>query len=1018
MRLCLWCWVGLCLWLPAQAHAHTNLYIPLTLQEALPNNPDSPTFQLLKGMDRLDEPVTFTIPLDPDLESINYVLIGAKYAQITPLTAWPNGRPRWIKLHSLVDLRGGEQYQKMFFTLGEGNLTAPDMAKDSPDKITVDTGAAQFTLRKTQFNGLDQVQIGSTTFLRSAPLSGLIAEDADGKTYSAESDPNLRATIEENGPVRAILRIQGTLRNTTQESLADFTLRLAFTRARSDVRLTLTLQNASKQRIRHLRLRSLRFSLASQISAPRTTFSTHTTPFSTTLQTNDAPVTLFQGRNRLPALGLDLYPADKHPARSDGYTIQQAQQSLASGTTEQPIALFFAQLSASQPAQGVITFGTRFAAQYAPQSLEISPDGRFTLYALPPQPNHTYTLRFGSHHTTEHLLDFATKTTDASASFFRYQYPLVIRPKAPEWHNEAFSAGIDRLISFKEEESYFTARNWKVTGDPLAIQDRRPQFAPVRALRWDATAPLLHDPARIDLLNYFRQEAPHAGTYYLQAHQRLAYYADQSVFHSDDFDASDRCQQAAALCKNNLPTPDADLAGAEGLPPFQPRFPLHDRHAYSLALGYHTTGDPRLRDAFLAWGEHLLYESQQEPTETLRSYAWKLLNLTKLYVISKEARYQQAAWALLQRESLDKSAKVGESSGTDWMRGFFVPSSQAKDAQRTQNTEEIAELLLRAYASFLDDAALDETQRDKTRSLLEGLARFVSHELWRPNTQKPAASGYPKQYNLDTAPPTDPTTLPDWQDGLRAGYLGFFFTYLFSRDKRWLENAERLQEATANNQAKRADLPDHPSRQTLHHAQEATILYAAWRPLPLRVDRESDGSYILRWLAPPAVKTYQFKYAQTPIVDWLDYNPQTRTFGKDPAQHTAFFAAQDILQEPAPTERGTLQSIRLNNLPKDQPLFFAARYASTDPRDPTPLDPEADLEALQEPPSTETTADTSLDASTDASTDSAPDTTTQDPTPPNNGCHCEALSPHEGLVWLGLLGLLLAYRKRRIVPQR
>ncbi len=78
-----------------------------------------------------------------------------------------------------------------------------------------------------------------------------------------------------------------------------------------------------------------------------------------------------------------------------------------------------------------------------------------------------------------------------------------------------------------------------------------------------------------------------------------------------------------------------------------------------------------------------------------------------------------------------------------------------------QNTEEIAELLLRAYASFLDDAALDETQRDKTRSLLEGLARFVSHELWRPNTQKPAASGYPKQYNLDTAaPPTGPPRFP------------------------------------------------------------------------------------------------------------------------------------------------------------------------------------------------------------------------------------------------------------------
>ncbi len=994
----------LCLLYAIPAHAHTNLYIPLTLQEALPNLPDSPSFQLLKGMDRLDEPVTFTLPLDADLESTSYVLIGAKYAQITPLTLWPNGRPRWIKIHSLVDLRGGEQYQKMFFTLGEGNLTAPALAKDATDKITVDTGVAQFSLRKAQFNGLDQVQIGNTTLLRNDPSTGLIAEDADGKVYSAANDQNIRVEIEENGPVRATILVRGALRNSEKMPLVDFTLRLVFTRGRSDVRMSLTLQNASKDRIRHLRLRSLHFRLASNLNTPKATFSTHAAPFSTTLQANSAPITLFQGRNRLPTLGLELYPAAQHPARSEGYTIQQAQQALASGTIDQPIGLFFAQIAATQPEQGVITFGTRFAAQYAPQSLEVEADGRFSLYALPPQTNHTYTLRFGSHHTTEHLLHFSTQTTDASATFFRYQYPLVIRPKAPEWHNEALSLGIERLISFKEEESYFTARNWKVTGDPLAIQDRRPQFAPVRALQWSPTAPLLHDPARIDLLNYFRQEAPHAGTYYLQALQRIAYYADQSVFHSDDFDAADRCQQAPALCKNNQAIPDAEIAGADSLPPFQPRFPAHDRHAYSLALGYHATGDPRFRDAFLAWGEHLLHEIKQESNDTIRSYAWKLINLTALFVISKEARYQQAAWALLQRESLDKRAKIGTSSGTDWTRGFFVPPTQANDPQRTLDTEETAELLLRAYATFLEDAAIDENQRDKTRSLLEGLARFVSHEMWRQNTKKPAYSGYPKQYNLDAPPPADPTALPDWQDGLRAGYLGFFYTYLFTRNKDWLTTAERLQEATANNQAKRTDIPDHPSRQILHHAQEAAILYAAWRPLPLRIDRDSLGVYTLRWLAPPAAKNYQFKYAETPIVDWLDYDPQTRTFRKDPTQHTAFFAAQDILQEPAPAERDSLQSIRLDNLPKDRPLFFAARYASTDPRDPTPLDPEADLEALQEPtpePSNEiTTADGSP----------------QETTPPNGGCNCTAPSTHEGLLWLGLLGLLLARRKRRNIP--
>ncbi|MCB9637722.1 MAG: hypothetical protein H6727_02310 [Myxococcales bacterium] len=981
------------------AFAHTDLYIPLTLQEALPNDPKSATFQLLKGQDRLDEPVTFTIPIDADAEISSFVLIGAKYAQITPLVTWPNGRPRWLKIHTQVDLRGSEQYQKMFLTAGEGNLTGPDLATDSADKITISTGAASFTLPKKTFRGFEQVQVGDLALLQQDPSAGIFAEDADGKVYSAALDPNIKVSVEENGPVRAVILVKGNLQSQDQKILASFTMRLAFTRAKPDVRITFSLQNASKERPQHLRLRSLSITLATKLSAAQTTFATHDTPFTKSLQANDAPLTLFQGQNTLPTQGLELYPTP--PTKLEGYTIQQGQQSLGTGTKEQAIPLFVAQLTSATADQGCITFGTRFAAQYAPQSLQTTATGNITLSPFPAQENQIYTLRFGSHHTSEHYLHFSKKKVDEQSTFFLYQYPLVIKPKVPEWHNESHSFGIDRMISFKEEETYFDTQGWKTTGDPLAVADRRPHFSPIRALRWDPNQPLLHDPARIAMSNFFRQEADFGGTYYLQARQRIAYYADQSVFHSDDFDAATRCQQTPTACKDNAPLPDAALPNAQGIPDWNPRFPAQDRHAYGLAQWYMITGDPRIRDAFLDWGENLLDEIKRESNDNIRSYAWKLIALSTLYTISKEARYQEAAWSLLQKESLQKTAKPGTSSGTDWQRGFFVPPSMSQETPRTLETEDTSELLLRAYATFLNEAAKDETQIDQTTSLIEGIARFTTHELWRQNKETPASSGYPKQYALDDAPPTDPTTLPDWQDGLRAGYLGFFYTYLFSRDTAWLDQAKRLQEATANNKAQRADIPDLPSRQSLHHMQEATILYAAWRAIPLRVDQTTDGTYILRWLAPPAAKSYQFKYAETPIVDWLDYDPQTKTFGKDPTQHTAFFAAKDLPNEPAPAERDALQEMRLDSLPKGSKFFFAARYTSTDPRGPTPLDAEANLEALKE-----AAKEVSAEPTADAQASDQPVTT---------GCHCNAPSAPESLLWLLFLGILL---KRKRVPKR
>src|SRR5262245_61601001 len=55
--------VGLFVLFASVAHAQPPLTVPLVIQEALTDDPGQPGFQLLPGVERLQEPATFGIPL-------------------------------------------------------------------------------------------------------------------------------------------------------------------------------------------------------------------------------------------------------------------------------------------------------------------------------------------------------------------------------------------------------------------------------------------------------------------------------------------------------------------------------------------------------------------------------------------------------------------------------------------------------------------------------------------------------------------------------------------------------------------------------------------------------------------------------------------------------------------------------------------------------------------------------------------------------------------------------------------
>jgi len=86
-----------------------------------------------------------------------------------------------------------------------------------------------------------------------------------------------------------------------------------------------------------------------------------------------------------------------------------------------------------------------------------------------------------------------------------------------------------------------------------------------------------------------------------------------------------------------------------------------------------------------------------------------------------------------------------------------------------------------------------------------------------------------------------------------------------------------------------------------------------------------DGSYSLSWVVPAGATKYRIKYSNKNIVEWLNFDPETNTFGIDPATHTPWFAASDVTTTPPPAAAGTTQTLSLNNVDSQQELHFAMK---------------------------------------------------------------------------------------------
>jgi hypothetical protein len=228
--------------------------VQLSIQEALYGGGSA-------GIARSDEPLTVGIPLPDDASNgvtgiSSLGLTGASAGQFRVLGTWPDsGRAKWVLVDTqLSSLSAGATSTAITLnSSGSGNFGGSNLATDNGTTISVDTGTADFTIRKANFNGFHEVVVGATTVVSSGGTGGptVVGPTAGNTTcgtcttvYSSANDAGSTCTIEENGPVRACIKCTGEHEDGSGNAYMKFTVRMHFYKNKSYVKVTPTLRNA------------------------------------------------------------------------------------------------------------------------------------------------------------------------------------------------------------------------------------------------------------------------------------------------------------------------------------------------------------------------------------------------------------------------------------------------------------------------------------------------------------------------------------------------------------------------------------------------------------------------------------------------------------------------------------------------------------------------------------------------------------------------------------------------------
>ncbi|MBZ5564593.1 MAG: hypothetical protein LAP13_19515, partial [Acidobacteriia bacterium] len=208
-------------------------------------------------------PAELSVPFAPRhlLDAAKMIVLapsgGPVLAQFRPSILWPDGSVRWLAVVFEPEFGPGD------YVLKTGTpRTGPDLVRTEDGLVRLDSGEIVFTVSRT--DGMLEMfaAYGAggevTPILQGGAVGDLFLTRHDDKVFRASlGSKERKVIIEEKGPVRASLRLEGPCRSEDGEPLFNSIIRCVVYRGRPELFLTVTWINTTdrpSEQVRDIRL--------------------------------------------------------------------------------------------------------------------------------------------------------------------------------------------------------------------------------------------------------------------------------------------------------------------------------------------------------------------------------------------------------------------------------------------------------------------------------------------------------------------------------------------------------------------------------------------------------------------------------------------------------------------------------------------------------------------------------------------------------------------------------------------
>jgi Big-like domain-containing protein/exo-rhamnogalacturonan lyase-like protein len=932
--------------------AFAQLNVPLTIQEM-----DYPG---QAGIARTSDPLTVGVPLargvvpcaNANPASCTGVaslgLSGATMGQFRCLVEWEDQSCKWVLVDTQATVTAGGINTSIALTNGgTGNFGGTNLATDNGTSISVDTGAGQFTIKKANFNGLDTVVVGGATIVATGTSTGLaITGPAPGgtscgtctTTYTSSNDAASTAVIEENGPVRAVVKADGAHKDASGNTYMRWTVRLYFYKGKSYVRANVSLRNADTAgtafNTAYKGFSSYELRLTPAIGATRSfTFGNDTSTPTAGSFSGSENAYLYQAyTNRMEhsdwsSSTASFITRSGGTYAQNGYQITQGATTLLRGAATSADSKMFGDLSDST-GEGILA-GVYLGGEFWPKSVQFQNGGSEIRVGIwPDQSQYTgtcsltpcaspYYQAWPQHSIHDVYLNFHnTALGSAQNEFLKQQFYLIGRANV-DYYNTT-NAMFNSLINPSEEDAYYRAQ-----GLVCCIADFTPNV--FRYYAWPNTGGSNQaDFALAYMRNYL--ERGYTGRY-MWAVNRYRFDAEQAFPRSDGFNWR---SSGSSLDSWGFPTAGSTNSGNGN------RAWVDQEHAhwYGMVDYYYVSGDETIHDAINDGPkDRFLNTTASLNTGNLwneRAIGNELIALARMYLLAKGSNDADAPGFLTVADKvlatqvfpdIPTPAAPGTpdqgKQGTSMSRGihygccgwdsFANPPAtngpggagtgrQDKPFMTSIMVQGVYELAQARGTGWTSSTGAD--QYNHAIDYAYGMAHWSLTEGYVDNGVCSPASTCGAVYEVFLDYPQNLSA----QNGQETIWYPYYVQQIYKGDVgTWQRklNIQLKQVDQANSGGSWDENANYAVNQAIFSALHPGTITQA--DVPVTVVNNGGGSYTISWTVPAGVSKYRLKHFNgKQIVDDLGWNVASNTSTFSQASFNPFWSAPATRQQPTP----------------------------------------------------------------------------------------------------------------------